>query len=86
MLSPQASAAGVFHATQMRLAVDYFRESENLTYNFGHADPVARAMASWLKSPAHRCELERPAFCYTGIAQVPHGKIYFTQLFIHPKL
>jgi len=88
-----AQGAGFSHggfsrrAKQSRSVVDSFRVSENLAYNFGHANPAARAMVSWLNSPAHRRELERPAFRYTGIgiARAPDGKTYFTQLFIHPK-
>ena len=74
-------------ATQARTVADFFRASENLAYNFGHAAPAARAMESWLTSSAHRREMERAAFRLTGVgaARTPDGKYFFTQLFLHPK-
>jgi uncharacterized protein YkwD len=74
-------------ATQARTVAEFFRASENLAYNFGHADPAARAMESWLDSSAHRREMERGTFRLTGIgvARTPDGKYFFTQLFLHPK-
>ncbi len=74
-------------ATQARTVAEFFRASENLAYNFGHADPAARAMETWLDSSAHRREMERATFRLTGIgvARTPDGKYFFTQLFLHPK-
>lgn len=88
-----AQGAGFSHsgfsrrATQARTVADFFRASENLAYNYGHADPAARAMESWLNSPTHRREMERATFRLTGIgvAYAPDGKYYITQLFLHPK-
>ena len=82
-------AIQVFRAGQLRHGpwLSFFRASENLAYNFGHADPAARAMETWLDSSAHRREMERGTFRLTGIgvARTPDGKYFFTQLFLHPK-
>ena len=63
-------------ATQARTVAEFFRASENLAYNFCHADPAA-----------HRREIERGPFRLTGIgvARTPDGEYFFTQLFLHPK-
>ena len=66
--------------------MSYIIVAENLAYNFGHQDPVAKAMESWLKSEQHRKAMESPYFRVTGIAvaKSSSGKYYFTQLFVSP--
>ena len=66
--------------------MSYIIVAENLAYNYGNQDPVAKAMESWLASDAHRKAMESPYFHVTGISvsKSPDGKYYFTQLFVSP--
>ena len=66
--------------------MSYIIIAENLAYNYGNQDPVAKAMESWLNSVEHRKAMESPYFRVTGIsvAKSPDGKYYFTQLFVSP--
>lgn len=66
--------------------MSYIAVAENLAYNYGNQDPVAKAMESWLKSEQHRKAMESPYFRVTGIAVAKSldGKYYFTQLFVSP--
>jgi uncharacterized protein YkwD len=61
-------------------------KSEILAEIWGHADPAQKAIEAWIKSPSHRKAMEDARYRVTGIgvAKSPHGKYYFTQLFVQP--
>ena len=64
----------------------YRTVAENLAYNYGNADPAARAFKSGFNSPKHRQAMEDSRFTHTGlaVAKSPSGLFYFTQLFVLP--
>ena len=64
----------------------YRKVAENLAYNYGNADPAARAFKSGFNSPKHRQAMEDSRFTHTGlaVAKSPSGIFYFTQLFVLP--
>lgn len=74
-------------ATAIGRFMPYRTVAENLAYNYGNADPAARAFNSWLNSPKHRQAMEDPHFTHTGlaVAKSPSGRFYFTQLFVLPR-
>ena len=74
-------------ATAIGRFMPYRTLAENLTYNYGNADPAARAFNSWLNSPKHRQAMEDIHFTHTGlaVAKSPSGRFYFTQLFVLPR-
>ena len=74
-------------ATAIGRFMPYWTVAENLAYNYGNADPAARAFTSWLASPKHRQTMEDPRFTHTGlaVAKSPSGRFYFTQLFVLPR-
>ena len=74
-------------ATAIGRFMPYRTVAENLAYNYGNADPAARAFTSWLTSPKHRQAMEDPRFTHTGlaVAKSPSGRFYFTQLFVLPR-
>ena len=74
-------------ATAIGRFMPYRTVAENLAYNYGNADPAARAFTSWLTSPKHRQTMEDPRFTHTGlaVAKSPSGRYYFTQLFVLPR-
>lgn len=74
-------------ATAIGRFMPYRTVAENLAYNYGNADPAARAFTSWLTSPKHRQTMEDPRFTHTGlaVAKSPSGQFYFTQLFVLPR-
>ena len=74
-------------ATAIGRFMPYWTVAENLAYNYGNADPAARAFTSWLTSPKHRQTMEDPRFTHTGlaVAKSPSGRFYFTQLFVLPR-
>ena len=57
---------------------------ENIAFNRGFADPVAKAVELWLDSPAHRRNLLDPTWKESaiGVAKAEDGSIYFTQVFL----
>ena len=57
---------------------------ENIAYNFGFGDPVARAMERWMQSPGHRRSLLLKNWKESGvgITVAPDGTYYFTQVFV----
>jgi len=65
----------------------YRTVAENLAYNYGNADPAARAFNSWLNSPKHRQAMEDSHFTHTGlaVAKSSSDRFYFTQLFVLPR-
>ena len=57
---------------------------ENIAFNRGFADPVAKAVTLWLGSPTHFANLMNPDWKETavGIAIKEDGSYYFTQVFL----
>ena len=57
---------------------------ENIAFNRGYKDPVAKAIDLWLGSPAHRQNLMDANWKETavGIAVAEDGSYYFTQVFL----
>ena len=74
-------------ATAIGRFMPYRTVAENLAYNYGNADPAARAFNSWLNSPKHRQAMEDSRFTHTGlaVAKSSNGRYYFTQLFVLPR-
>ncbi len=74
-------------ATAIDRFMPYRTVVENLAYNYGNADPAARAFNSWLNSPKHRQAMEDSRFTHTGlaVAKSSNGRYYFTQLFVLPR-
>ena len=74
-------------ATAIVRFMPYRTVAENWAYNYGNADPGARAFNSGLNSPKHRQAMEDPHFTHTGLAvtKSPSGRFYFTQLFVLPR-
>jgi len=62
------------------------RVGENLHTNRNVADPIAKAIDSWLKSPDHRGLMLSDEYIETGIGVAVdyRGGIFFTQLFLYP--
>jgi uncharacterized protein YkwD len=62
------------------------RVGENLHTNRNVEDPIAKAVESWLKSPAHRGLMLSDEYLETGIGVAIdyRGGIFFTQLFLYP--
>ncbi|MFH0911013.1 MAG: CAP domain-containing protein, partial [Planctomycetota bacterium] len=69
-----------------RMEIDWLIIGENVARNRGYDDPVAKAVADWLKSQNHRANIMNPEFVETGIGVVRgrDGYIYFTQVFMKP--
>ncbi|MFN6963035.1 MAG: CAP domain-containing protein [Pyrinomonadaceae bacterium] len=63
---------------------DWQAISENIAFVQGEADPVVRAVDLWMDSAAHRKNLldKRWKESAIGVAVLPDGTIYFTQVFI----
>ena len=57
---------------------------ENIAYNRGYGEPVARAVESWMRSPGHRKNILNSRWKETGIgiAVTADGTYYFTQIFL----
>ncbi len=57
---------------------------ENIAFNRGFADPVAKAIELWLDSPSHRHNLmdENWKESAVGVAVAADGSYYFTQVFL----
>lgn len=60
---------------------------ENIAFNRGYKDPVAKAVELWLDSPSHRRNLLDSSWKETavGIAISDDGSYYFTQVFLTRK-
>tara|TARA_B100000609_G_scaffold95471_1_gene76040 strand:+ start:504 stop:935 length:432 start_codon:yes stop_codon:yes gene_type:complete len=73
-------------ATAIGRFMPYRTVAENLAYNYGNADPAARAFNSWFNSSKHRQAIEDSRFTHTGlaVAKSSSGRFYFTQLFVLP--
>lgn len=63
---------------------DWQAISENIAYVRGVEDPIGFAVAKWMASPSHRKNLldKRWKESAIGVAALPDGTIYFTQVFI----
>ena len=57
---------------------------ENIAFNRGYADPVARTVQLWLDSPSHRRNMLDPTWKESaiGVAVAEDGSYYFTQVFL----
>ncbi len=57
---------------------------ENIAFNRGYSDPVAKAVDLWLNSPSHRNNLLSESWKESaiGIAISDDGSCYFTQVFL----
>jgi|GEM_PF-1113205 len=63
--------------------IDYRGAAENVAYNMGYQNPVATAVAGWIKSDGHRKNMEgNYNLTGIGVAVNPQGEYYFTQIFI----
>lgn len=60
---------------------------ENIAFNRGYSDPVAKAVELWLASPSHRSNLMSDSWKESaiGIAITADGSYYFTQVFLTKK-
>lgn len=60
---------------------------ENIAFNRGFADPVAKAVELWLDSPSHRRNLLSETWkeSAVGVAVAEDGSYYFTQVFLARK-
>jgi uncharacterized protein YkwD len=60
---------------------------ENIAFNRGFADPIAKAVDLWLNSPSHRTNLMSSSWkeSAVGVAVAPDGSYYFTQVFLTRK-
>jgi uncharacterized protein YkwD len=65
------------------IQIPHSRVGENVAYNQGYDDPATQAVQSWLKSSAHKANIEG-AYNLTGIGMVKdaEGRLFFTQIFV----
>lgn len=65
------------------IAIPYRAAAENVAYNRGYTDPVAKAVEGWLNSSGHRRNIEgNYNLTGIGVAKNSQGAYYFTQIFI----
>ena len=57
---------------------------ENIAFNRGYQDPIAKAVDLWLNSPSHKNNLLSPNWkeSAVGVAITEDGSYYFTQVFL----
>lgn len=57
---------------------------ENIAYNRGYQDPVAKAVQLWLNSSSHKSNMLDPNWreSAVGVAIASDGSYYFTQVFL----
>jgi uncharacterized protein YkwD len=57
---------------------------ENIAYNRGYQDPVAKAVQLWLNSASHKSNMLDPNWreSAVGVAVADDGSYYFTQVFL----
>lgn len=57
---------------------------ENIAFNRGYADPIAKAVDLWLNSPSHKNNLLSATWkeSAVGVAITEDGSYYFTQVFL----
>lgn len=66
--------------------ISYRQVAENVAYNFGHSDPVRKAVEGWIESPGHEQNMTGDyEISGMGIAVNAEGEYYFTQLFVRPR-
>jgi len=59
------------------------RSAENVASNKGYPDPASEAVRGWLKSRAHRENIEGPyGLTGIGVARNTAGEVFFTQIFV----
>lgn len=60
---------------------------ENIAFNRGYQDPIAKAVEGWMNSPGHRHNLLEDSWKESaiGVAVAPDGSYYFTQVFLLKK-
>jgi uncharacterized protein YkwD len=59
------------------------RSAENVASNKGYSDPASEAVRGWLKSRAHRENIEGPyGLTGIGVARNTAGEVFFTQIFV----
>ncbi len=60
---------------------------ENIAFNRGFADPIAKALQLWLDSPSHRNNMMNDNWreAAIGVAIAADGSYYFTQVFLARK-
>lgn len=60
---------------------------ENIAFNRGYQDPIAKAVEGWMNSPGHRHNLLEDSWkeSAVGAAVAPDGSYYFTQVFLLKK-
>lgn len=60
---------------------------ENIAYNRGYADPIAKAVDLWLNSPSHKNNMMSADWKESaiGVAIAADGSYYFTQVFLTRK-
>lgn len=60
---------------------------ENIAFNRGYQDPIAKAVEGWMNSPGHRHNLLEDSWKESaiGVAVTPDGSYYFTQVFLLKK-
>ena len=70
-------------ATAIGCFMPYRTVAKSLAYNYGNADPAARAFTSWLTSPKHRQVMEDTRFTHTGlaVAKISNGR-YFLRSYL----
>ncbi|MEO6655886.1 MAG: CAP domain-containing protein [Pyrinomonadaceae bacterium] len=75
MVSDRADASGVKKWSAI---------GENIAYNRGYQDPLAKAVDLWLNSPSHRHNMLDDGWkdSAIGVAVAADGSYYFTQVFI----
>ena len=75
MVSDRADASGVRKWSAI---------GENIAYNRGYHDPLAKAVDLWLNSPSHRHNMMDGGWkeAAVGIAVAADGSYYFTQVFL----
>ncbi|MBK7394583.1 MAG: CAP domain-containing protein [Chloracidobacterium sp.] len=57
---------------------------ENIAFNRGYQDPIAKAVDLWLNSPSHKNNLLSASWkeSAVGVAITEDGSYYFTQVFL----
>ncbi len=60
---------------------------ENIAYNRGYTDPIAKAVDLWLNSPSHKNNMMSATWRESaiGVAIAADGSYYFTQVFLTRK-
>jgi len=69
--------------SMIKSKITVLNAGENVAYNSGFQDPAATAVDGWLKSQAHKDNIqEEYNLTGIGIARSSGGAYYFTQIFV----